>query len=147
MHLENSISGSYSVVNVQTLCGLQLRFKQCRKSIHKCLHKSLIFSSDNSVLSVSMVLNIWSSIWFKHGIIYGENSNTVLCIQRKYGFPDDFGCKNRCKTDPVDLNHNSIIPKPVVSYYYFASFYWIFKVQKHLFKCEVWVNKQMFRLY
>ena len=27
----------------------------------------------------------------------------------------------------------------MVSCYFFASYYWIFKVRRHLFKCEVWV--------
>ena len=29
----------------------------------------------------------------------------------------------------------------MVSCYFIASIYWIFKVHKHLFKCEVWVIK------
>ena len=37
MHLENSIPGSYSVVNVPTLSNLQFRFQQFRKCIHKCI--------------------------------------------------------------------------------------------------------------
>ena len=36
MHLENSISGSYSVVNVHTLCSLQSYFQHNWKCIHKC---------------------------------------------------------------------------------------------------------------
>ena len=35
---------------------------------------------------------------------------------------------------------NSIIPKPLVSCYFYASYYWIFKVHRHILMCEVWVN-------
>ena len=35
---------------------------------------------------------------------------------------------------------NSIISKPLVSCYFYASYYWIFKVQRHILMCEVWVN-------
>ena len=35
----------------------------------------------------------------------------------------------------------------MVSCYFFASYYWIFKVRRHLFKCEVWVVKLRMRFY
>ena len=33
----------------------------------------------------------------------------------------------------------------MVSCYFFASYYWIFKVRRHLFKCEVWVIKWKYK--
>ena len=56
--LENSISGSYSVVSVQPLCSLQSYFHHRRKCIINAFANSLIFSSEGSVLSESIVLNI-----------------------------------------------------------------------------------------
>ena len=64
MYLENSISGSYSVVNVQTLCSLQLCFQHGRKCIHKCIHQfgdffPLITAIVTIVLLVCSIIHIF----------------------------------------------------------------------------------------
>ena len=47
----------------------------------------------------------FETIAFKHGIINYKDIGMVFRIQRNNGISDDFGGKNRCETNPVDLDH------------------------------------------
>lgn len=45
------------------------------------------------------------TIAFKHGIINYKDIGTVFRIRWNNGISDDFGGRNRCETNPVDLDH------------------------------------------
>lgn len=62
MHLENSILGIGSVVNFNTYENCKHDFITAGTAFINVSTSSLIFASDNSRLSVSIVLNISSSI-------------------------------------------------------------------------------------
>ena len=48
---------------------------------------------------------LFGTVTFKHGIINDKNICTVFGIQWKDGIFDNPGGKNRCETNPVDLDH------------------------------------------